>query len=108
MMALSKNSSEHCIASLLDGVIQIPQRLDVEVSDLQFDSRNVRKGDVFALYSKGEPLIDPETGFNLGSEEEFLCTITITRLMPKFSTGRKGEDCRGLEINRGDLVRVDE
>lgn len=72
------------------------------------ESANVRKGDVFALYSKGEPLIDPETGFNLGSEEEFLCTITITRLMPKFSTGRKGEDCRGLEINRGDLVRVDE
>lgn len=71
-------------------------------------SANVREGDVFELFSKGEPLIDPETGFNLGSEEEFLCSITITRLMPKFSTGRKSEDCRGLEIKRGDLVRVQE
>lgn len=72
------------------------------------ESANVREGDVFAIFSKGEPLIDPETGFNLGSEEEFLCSITITRLMPKFSTGRKGENCRGLEISRGDLVRVEE
>lgn len=72
------------------------------------ETANVREGDVFAIFSKGEPLIDPETGFNLGSEEEFLCSITITRLMPKFSTGRKSEECRGQEIKRGDLVRVPE
>lgn len=71
-------------------------------------SANVREGDVFEVFSKGEPLIDPETGFNLGSEEEYLCNITITRLMPKFSTGRMSQDCRGQQINRGDLVRVPE
>lgn len=71
------------------------------------ESANVREGDIFGVFSKGETLIDPETGFNLGSEEEYLCNITITRLMPKFSTGRKSEGCRGMEINRGDLVRVE-
>ncbi|PLW67123.1 CsgG/HfaB family protein [Pseudohalioglobus lutimaris] len=69
------------------------------------ESANVREGDVFKVFSKGEPLIDPETGFNLGSDEEYLCDITVTRLMPKFSSGRKAEACRGLEIKRGDLVR---
>ena len=68
-------------------------------------SANVGEGNVFKLYSKGEPLIDPETGFNLGSDEEYLCEITVTRLQPKFSIGRKSESCRGLEIKRGDIVR---
>jgi len=69
------------------------------------ESANVREGNVFKIYSKGEPLIDPETGFNLGSDEEYLCDITVTRLMPKFCSGRKSESCRGLEIKRGDIVR---
>ena len=66
---------------------------------------NVKTGDTFKVYSKGEPLIDPETGFNLGSVEEYLCDIKVTRLMPKFSSARKTPDCKGLEIRRGDLVR---
>ncbi len=69
------------------------------------ESANVKEGHKFRIYSKGEPLIDPETGFNLGSDEVYLCDITVTRLMPRFSSGRKNESCRGLSINRGDVVK---
>ncbi len=68
-------------------------------------SANVKAGDTLKVYAKGEPLIDPETGFNLGSDEEYLCDITVTRLMPKFSSARKTPDCKGQDIRRGDLVR---
>jgi len=66
---------------------------------------NISEGDRLEVFSKGEPLIDPETGFNLGSLEEYLCGVTITRPMPKFSVARKSAECRGLEIKRGDTVR---
>ena len=47
MIVQSEKHTERSIAQLLDGVAQVPERLDVEVSDLQFDSRDVRSGDVF-------------------------------------------------------------
>lgn len=110
----TREAVEKAVGFILDESADIPWQGSViqtrgsNVFVNRGETANVREGDVFAVFSKGEPLIDPETGFNLGSEEEYLCSITITRLMPKFSTGRKSEDCRGLEINRGDLVRVDQ
>ena len=47
MIVQSEKRSDRTIAQLLEGVVQVPERLDVEVSDLQFDSRDVRSGDVF-------------------------------------------------------------
>lgn len=42
-------------------------------------------GTRYEVYSKGEALIDPATGENLGSEEEYLGVIEVTRVRPKFS-----------------------
>ena len=72
------------------------------------ESANVHAGDDLVLYSKGESMIDPETGFNLGSVEQFLCWITVTRVMPEFSSAMKRDDCLGLVVSRGDIVRYDE
>lgn len=69
------------------------------------ESANVRVGDAMELFRKGEPMIDPETGFNLGSDEEFLCWIKVTRVQPEFSSAMMLEDCRGLTVERGDIVR---
>ena len=68
-------------------------------------SAGVKEGDEFRVFSKGEPLIDPETGFNLGTDEEFLCAVLVTKAAPKFAIARKKPDCEGLSISRGDLVR---
>ncbi|WXG52135.1 MAG: CsgG/HfaB family protein [Candidatus Sedimenticola sp. (ex Thyasira tokunagai)] len=49
---------------------------------------NIRTGDRFVIYSKGESLIDPETGLNLGSDEEFSGSLIITVVKQKYSIGR--------------------
>ncbi|MEM1144273.1 MAG: CsgG/HfaB family protein [Pseudomonadota bacterium] len=69
------------------------------------ESANVKVGDAMELYSKGEPMIDPETGFNLGSMEEFLCGIEVTQVQREFASARVERDCQGLVIERGDIVR---
>ena len=66
---------------------------------------NLKVGDRLIVYYKGEPLIDPETGFNLGSEEERLCQLTVTKVQAKFSIARRESDCRNEVIDRGYLVR---
>ena len=68
-------------------------------------SAGVKPGDRFDVFSKGEPLIDPETGFNLGSDEELICTITVSQVKGKFSIARQSPGCQGLSIKRGDIIR---
>jgi len=67
-------------------------------------SSNVRVGDVFMVYSKGEDLVDPDTGLKLGSDERMVGSIQITNVQEKFSIGaiRGGTGA----MKRGDLVRV--
>lgn len=68
---------------------------------------NLRSGEQLAVYAPGEPLIDPETGFNLGSDEEFLCVVTVSRVEDQFSVASPGPSCRGRTIDRGDVVRLE-
>jgi curli biogenesis system outer membrane secretion channel CsgG len=65
---------------------------------------NVRVGDVFMVYSKGEDLVDPDTGLKLGSDEKLVGSIQISNVQEKFSIGtiRSGVGV----MKRGDLVKV--
>lgn len=65
---------------------------------------NVRVGDVLMVYSKGEDLVDPDTGLKLGSDEKMIGSIQITNVQEKFSIGtvRGGAGA----VKRGDLVKV--
>ena len=65
---------------------------------------NVRVGDVFMVYSKGEDLVDPDTGLKLGSDEKIVGSIQVTNVQEKFSIGtiRGGAGA----MKRGDLVKV--
>lgn len=45
----------------------------------------VKVGDRYAVYSRGEAIIDPVTGANLGSEEKQTGTAVVTEVQPKFS-----------------------
>jgi curli biogenesis system outer membrane secretion channel CsgG len=61
-------------------------------------------GQVFAVYSKGEELVDPDTGLVLGAEEERIGVIRIIDALPKYSIAEvtdgaitnenKGAECR--------------
>ncbi len=68
-------------------------------------SSNVHSGDQFAVYCKGEALIDPQTGLDLGSEEEYAGALVITDVKEKFAIGRLQAANPGAQVKRGDVIR---
>lgn len=64
-----------------------------------------KNGDVLNVYQKGEELIDPKTGENLGSAEEYIGKIKISRVNPKFTIATILQDKLKGEMNAGCIVR---
>jgi curli biogenesis system outer membrane secretion channel CsgG len=62
-------------------------------------------GDVFTVYSRGEELIDPDTGEMLGSEEEKLGKVKIFSVKEKFSKARPVGTIEGVE--KGNIIRAE-
>lgn len=67
---------------------------------------NIKAGDELVVYSPGKPLIDPETGFNLGSLETRVCIVRVVDVRDKFSVATPLADCAGRTLNPGDIVRL--
>ena len=65
----------------------------------------LKTGDVLDIYLKGEVLIDPHTGENLGSAEEFVGKVKVTRVNPKFTIAMILQDKLEGEISVGCIVR---
>ena len=65
---------------------------------------NLKVGDALVVYSPGKPLIDPETGFNLGSMETRVCSVRVRDVRDKFSIAAQEGDCGG-RLQRGDIVK---
>lgn len=66
-------------------------------------NENIRIGDSFSVYSKGEDLIDPSTGLKLGTTQKRIGTIEVIDVQEKFSIA---EITSGRGIKRGDLVKT--
>lgn len=62
----------------------------------------VSVGDVLTVVSRGEELIDPETGLSLGSMDTSIGDIRVTDVQEKFSVA----EIMSIdgEVNRGDKV----
>jgi len=56
-------------------------------------------GDIFNVFKKGEDLIDPETGMNLGSDNTFAGKVQVSRVNEKFSIA--------IPISGGGFARED-
>ncbi len=63
----------------------------------------ITAGDSFVVYSKGEELVDPETGITLGTEEEKAGRITVVSVKEKYSIATIDE---GEDFKRGDIIRL--
>jgi curli biogenesis system outer membrane secretion channel CsgG len=63
----------------------------------------VTVGDTLQVLSKGEELIDPDTGISLGVEESVLGNVQVFRVAEKFSVARPVN--LGATPSRGDKVR---
>lgn len=62
----------------------------------------ITKGMKFAIYRKGESLVDPETGIELGAEKTRIAEISVIEVQPKFSKANILNSTS--EIKRTDLV----
>ncbi|MCX7564419.1 hypothetical protein OS176_12905 [Xanthomonadaceae bacterium XH05] len=69
---------------------------------LNLGAGSVQVGDRLSLMSKGEALIDPETGISLGSEESEIGSVEVTSVQDKFSIARLSG---GKMPKAGDIVR---
>jgi len=102
---------------------EIVQKIDAQMSSLPWQAKiikvtgttvyinsgaeaGVNVGDVFAVYSKGEELIDPDTGLSLGSEETKIGEIGVTSNNIGNGKASKCVIRSGSGIKDGDLVRV--
>jgi hypothetical protein len=64
---------------------------------------NLAPGVELAAFAKGEELIDPSTGLNLGSSDEFAGVVTLTQVEEKFSIGTfQGNG----SLKRGDILKM--
>lgn len=64
---------------------------------------NIKPGDKLFAYSKGEEIIDPGTGLNLGSEEALVGTVEVTDIKDKYSIGTLVSE--GGSLKRGDILK---
>ena len=106
-----------------EAVQEIMKKIDTQMANLPWQAKiikvvgtnvyinsgaeaGVNVGDVFVIYSKGEELIDPDTGLSLGAEEEKIGEIGVTS--NNIGNG-KASKCiirSGSGFKKGYLVRV--
>lgn len=63
---------------------------------------NLKPATTLAAYVKGEDLIDPATGLNLGSRDTLIGTVTLREIQDKFSIGTFSGNGA---LKRGDIVK---
>lgn len=61
-------------------------------------------GDQFSVYKPGEPIIDPDTGLNLGSENTLTGKIEVIKVDEKFS---KAIPVGGTGFSRNDIIKYE-
>lgn len=61
-------------------------------------------GDQFSVFKSGEPIIDPETGLDLGSEKTLIGKIEVIKVEEKFS---KVAVVNGSGIERNDIIKYE-
>jgi hypothetical protein len=80
------------VVTVKDGLVYINAGSDTGITN----------GETFVVYRKGESLIDPETGVELGAEKTKIGDIIISEIEPKFSKAKILSNT--TEIKASDLV----
>jgi len=91
---LSKLSWQGRVVTVKDGVVYVNAG----------SVAGVTSGMNFAIYRKGESLVDPETGIELGSEKTKIADISIIEVQDKFSKAKASRVGADKLIQKSDLV----
>ncbi len=104
---LAKGVSAQMADQFLDVVFPV-EIISVKGNDVYLNrgqDGGYQMGDVLQVFLKGEVLIDPHTGDNLGSEEEFIGKIKVTRINPKFTVASVVAEGLQGDMTVGCIVR---
>ena len=73
---------------------------------LNYGSGLLAEGDVLEVFTQGEAFVDPDTGEELGREEEFAGRIEVSSVQPRFSkaTAVEGDIADGMLARKTDQV----
>ena len=73
---------------------------------LNYGSGLLTEGDVLEVFTQGEAFVDPDTGEELGREEELVGRIEVTSVQSRFSKARivEGEMADGMLARKTDQV----
>ncbi|PCJ60050.1 MAG: hypothetical protein COA79_09605 [Planctomycetota bacterium] len=102
---------ENLVINIVDNMF--PVKVVMVKKEVVFLNRGkpagVNIGDIFIVYKKGEKLIDPDTGINLGSEDKEVARVEVTETLDKFSKakivgGSLNADSRGMECRKPVVV----
>jgi hypothetical protein len=67
-------------------------------------TQGMKAGTTLVVYSKGEELLDPNTGASLGTDDEVIGSVQITTVRETLSKATVIEGCRGVKV--GDRVEL--
>jgi len=64
--------------------------VDVDGSQVMFNYGEglLAPGEVYALFSQGRQIIDPDNGAVIGNSEKFMALVRVTEVLPKMSKGQ--------------------
>ncbi len=104
---LAKDVSAQMVDQFLDLVfpVKILKVKNMRVYLNRGKDGGFKKGMVLKVFNPGEELIDPDTGENIGSAEEYVGKIELTRVNPKFSVAKILPKTREGDITVGCIVR---
>ena len=104
---LAKDVSAQMVDQFLDLVfpVKIIKVKNMQVYLNRGKDGGFKKGMVLKVFSPGEELIDPDTGENIGSAEEYVGKIELTRINPKFSVAKILPETSEGDITVGCIVR---
>ena len=84
--------------------IQVVQVQDTDIFVNRGEGGGIFAGEIYQIFSIGEPLIDPATNEKLGYTEKLLGEVEIFRVNPRFSVARAKAPLTG-QVKPGDVLR---
>ncbi|MBW2187342.1 MAG: hypothetical protein JRG71_13385 [Deltaproteobacteria bacterium] len=103
MRETSSNVANLIVSSIYPVKVVALTKGDYEVM-LNYGSGYLKKGDMLQIFSQGEVFVDPDTGEELGSEEELVGKVTVYNTQAKFSKAKVMSGQNGIAV--GMLARV--
>lgn len=106
-LTLAKSAARQAADAIVDTLYPM-KVIKISGTKIWFNRGNdgsLEKNMILNLYSPGESLIDPDTGDDLGTAEEYIGQVKVERVNPKFSIGVLTKSDLANMVSKGFILR---